>query len=213
MSFEINAATLLVAALIYITSVFLKPLILVWRDLGIWWWVKKYLLNERKRTIFKRYATEKALRTTRDYGGPADFSKDVGSGQYVVSDWTRAEMQESNHADIQLSEEEMSRLIKNNSEKIALRDALEIEVNKASNLYDLLIKHYSQESRPNPIEIASAPREISSNQAREIVVSEAMKNPSKWLEARRYNRITTASQSQSDNWNFADWAHGLSDET
>lgn len=141
MSFEINTGTLIIGALIFFMAVFVKPFIMILRDIVVWWWIKKYLLNEKYRFDLASY---KHLSKTLFHRLNIDgiFKFDSEKNDYVYK---------KDKVEIRLDEDELE-LIKNDTKrKSDWYVKKKIEFTKSSDLYDTVTRHYGQ-NKTNPID-------------------------------------------------------------
>ena len=111
-----------------------------------------------------------------------NFSEDPSTGDYAI-DPQRSEAfyRHGLVTEIRITKTQYDALEKKNDERIRWTEKAELKVQKASNLYDLLVRHYSQPERPNPIEkILNTHRKESYADSVEYVVSEIMDDPYQW---------------------------------
>jgi len=143
MSFEINAATLIVGALIFVVGVFVKPLIMVTRDRMVWWYLENHIITnqlfsdiEESQLDNLKFIISVSLKSYLEFDKQQqEYKYETATGSYRVPIKVVGK--------IESDTEDAGKRI----------DSDWIRFAKKSSHYDSLIKHYGQD-KPNPIENA-----------------------------------------------------------
>ena len=187
MTFSINTGTLIVGALLFVVVVFVKPMILILRDKMVWWYIGKYVANDylyeeladHEKHITLIYVQDN-LRSLLEF----DYERKVFT--HFLEGYN-----EVHAATLCISEEELEEMEKFNEAGLAVARHRLLELEKASSLISLLLKHYSQDKKNSAEEYRDRLAVLyEDQQGRKHVIgwtirwmfSQMQDNPDAWLE-------------------------------
>lgn len=145
MEFSINAGTLVVGACIFVLGVYVKPVVMVSRDLAVWWFIERYVTPNSVFREIEIYRVERKMQLAREnvIDNRTAYMDDAGEFYYEYNLETIGFV--TLHSTI------YDQLMQDNDRRIAEQQQRTVRLVKKSNLFDSLIRHYSQE-RENPIQ-------------------------------------------------------------
>ncbi len=177
MTFEINVATLIAGALIFLLAIFTKPFVLILRDRAVWWWIEKYLINEKFRIEMNNYQfLNPSIFNRLDMINT--FHRDKSTNEYVYA---------KNKLEIKLSSDEFNAMMKDNRKKADWCVKKKVEFARASSLFNSVVKHYDQE-KLNPIDAELANQRKKINEHSQILLIIAEMYPEKVMKYFKFSK-------------------------